>query len=92
MDLGHHGENGLDIEMYIRLPQKYMHVLSFRDCTPKSNSDGEAREDIKNRYPGIQFRLPCTPQGQFFMGAKLFIGTLWMRNEGVLKKILVWTM
>ena len=27
------------------------------------------------------------PPGQFFMGAKLFIGTLEMRNEGVLKKI-----
>ena len=38
-------------------------------------------------YPGIQFRLPCTPPGQFFMGAKLFIGTPWMGNEGVLKKI-----
>ena len=27
-------------------------------------------------YPGIQFRLPCTPPppGQFFMGAKSFIG------------------
>ena len=24
--------------------------------------------------------------GQFFMGAKLFIGTPWMGNEGVLKK------
>ena len=43
-------------------------------------------------YPGIQFRLPCTPPGQFFMGAKLFIGTPWMGNEGVLKKILVWAM
>ena len=32
------------------------------------------------------------PPGQFFMGAKLFIGTLWMGNEGVLKKILVWAM
>ena len=42
--------------------------------------------------PGIQFRLPCTPPGQFFMGAKLFIGTPWMGNEGVLKKILVWAM
>ena len=30
------------------------------------------------------------PPGQFFMGAKLFIGTPWMGNEGVLKKILVW--
>ena len=27
------------------------------------------------------------PPGQFFMGAKLFIGTIWMGNEGVLKKI-----
>ena len=32
------------------------------------------------------------PPGQFFMGAKLFIGTPWMGNEGVLKKILVWAM
>ena len=31
------------------------------------------------------------PQRQFLMGAKLFIGTPWMRNEGVLKK-LVWAM
>ena len=44
------------------------------------------------KYPGIQFRLPCTPPGQFFMGAKLFIGTPWMGNKGVLKKILVWAM
>ena len=46
-------------------------------------------------YPGIQFRLPCTPPpppGQFFMGAKLFIGTPCMGNEGVLKKIVVWAM
>ena len=26
------------------------------------------------------------PPGQFFMGAKLVIGTPWKRNEGVLKK------
>ena len=32
------------------------------------------------------------PPGQFFMGAILFIGTSWMRNEGVLKIILVWAM
>ena len=43
-------------------------------------------------YPGIQFRLPCIPPGQFFMGAKLFIGTPWMGNKGVLKKNLVWAM
>ena len=47
---------------------------------------------LENKYPGIQFRLPCTPPGQFFMGAKLFIGTPWVGNEGVLKKILVWAM
>ena len=35
---------------------------------------------------------PPPPPGQFFMGAKLFIGTPWMGNEGVLKKILVWAM
>ena len=29
------------------------------------------------------------PPGQFFMDTKLFIGTPWMRNDGVLKKILV---
>ena len=50
----------------------------------------------------IPTRFPCTPAsnlgylapppGQFFMGAKLFIGTPWMGNEGVLKKILVWAM
>ena len=53
-----------------------------------SSSDGEIS------YPGIQFRLPCTPPppGQFFMGAKLFIWTPWMENEGVLKKILAWAM
>ena len=46
-----------------------------------------------HQYPGIQFRLPCIPPpGQFFMGAKLFIGTPCMRNEGVLKKILVLAM
>ena len=38
----------------------------------------------KTLYPGIQFRLPCTP-GQFFMGVKLFIGTPRMRNKVVLK-------
>ena len=48
--------------------------------------------NYKMIYPGIQFRLPCTPPGQFFMGAKLFIGTPWMGNEGVLKKFLVWAM
>ena len=35
-------------------------------------------------YPGIQLSIPCTP-GQFFMGAKLFIGTPLMENKVVLK-------
>ena len=29
---------------------------------------------------------PPPPPGQLFMGAKLFIGTHWMRNECILKK------
>ena len=48
--------------------------------------------DAKAIYPGIQFRLPCIPPGQLFMGAKLFIGSLWMENEGVLRNILDWAM
>ena len=31
------------------------------------------------------------PPGQLFMGAKLAIGTPWMRNDGVLKN-LIWAM
>ena len=55
--------------------------------------DGKNKTGGIIKYPGIQFRLPCTPPpGQFFMGAKLFIGTPWMGNEGVLKKMLVWAM
>ena len=42
--------------------------------------------------PASNLGYLATPPGQFFMGAKLFIGTPWMGNEGVLKKILVWAM
>ena len=56
------------------------------------NKRFSAGDNYIHLYPGIQFRLPCTPPGQFFMGAKLFIGTPWMGNEGVLKKNLVWAM
>ena len=42
--------------------------------------------------PASNLGYLAPPPGQFFMGAKLFIGTPWMRNEGVLKKILVWAM
>ena len=49
-------------------------------------------DNQERQIPRIQFRLPCNPPGQFFMGAKLFIGTPWMGNEGVLKKNLVWAM
>ena len=40
----------------------------------------------------LGYLAPPHPPGKFFMGAKLFIGTPWMRNKGVLKKILVWAM
>ena len=40
----------------------------------------------------LGYLAPPPPPGQFFMGAKLFIGTPWMGNKGVLKKILVWAM
>ena len=40
----------------------------------------------------LGYLAPPPPPGQFFMGAKLFIGTPWMGNEGVLKKNLVWAM
>ena len=42
--------------------------------------------------PASNLGYLAPPPGQFFMGAKLFIGTPWMGNEGVLKKILVWAM
>ena len=80
------------------------HVQNFITSRPHHSSRSSSSKAITNLkfkkmfynlgacYPGIQFRLPCTPPGQFFMGAKLFIGTPWMGNEGVLKKILVWAM
>ena len=42
--------------------------------------------------PASNLGYLAPPPGQFFMGAKLFIGTPWMGNEGVLKKFLVWAM
>ena len=36
--------------------------------------------------PASNLGYLAPPPGQFFMGAKLFIGTPWMGNEGVLKK------
>ena len=42
--------------------------------------------------PASNLGYLAPPPGQFFMGAKLFIGTPWMGNEGVLKKNLVWAM
>ena len=35
---------------------------------------------VHSYYPGIQIRLTCIP-GQFFMGAKMFIGTPLLQNE-----------
>ena len=42
--------------------------------------------------PASNLGYLAPPPGQFFIGAKLFIGTPWMGNEGVLKRILVWAM
>ena len=48
--------------------------------------------DLSCCTPASNFGYLAPPPGQFFIGAKLFIGTPWMGNEGVLKKILVWAM
>ena len=61
---------------------KYQHffgILTFINC-------------INTITPASNLGYLAPPPGQFFMGAKLFIGTPWMGNEGVLKKILVWAM
>ena len=47
---------------------------------------------VCSNTPASNLGYLAPPPGQFFMGAKLFIGTPWMGNEGVLKKILVWAM
>ena len=53
---------------------------------------------FRNKKAVSEFFTPASnigylaPPGQFFMGAKLFIGTPWMGNEGFLKKKLVWAM
>ena len=47
---------------------------------------------IRVNTPASNLGYLASPPGQFFMGAKLFIGTPWMGNEGVLKKNLVWAM
>ena len=46
----------------------------------------------KGYTPASNLGYLAPPPGQFFMGAKLFTGTSWMGNEGVLKQILVWAM
>ena len=46
----------------------------------------------KSYTPASNLGYLAPPPGQLFMGAKMFIGTPWMGNEGVLKKILVWAM
>ena len=44
-------------------------------------------ETVIPRHP---ISVTLHPPGQFFMGAKLFIGTPGMRNKGVLKKFWYW--
>ena len=78
------------VEIYVE--QITDHWYSIRPPRPVEKHKKLCASETVEYYPGIQFRLPCTPPGQFFMGAKLFIRTPWMGNEGVLKKILVWAM
>ena len=59
---------------FLRTPQK-IEIQNF-----------EPQKITRAYYPGIQFRLPCTPKTGFHR-AKLIIGTPRMRNEGVLKNI-----
>ena len=69
----------LEIKLYTRkecVMENYFSCFQKTAFTPASN---------------LGYLAP-PPPGQFFMGAKLFIGTPWMGNEGVLKKILVWAM
>ena len=85
-----------------------MHCLVFTDTDLYSLTKGKAylanqrwrrttclRDqcyDVGCHTPASNLGYLAPPPGQFFMGAKLFIGTPWMGNEGVLKKILVWAM
>ena len=65
-------------------------------CATSKGSDQPAHmRSLIRAYastPASNLGYLAPPPGQFFMGAKLFIGTPWMGNEGVLKKILVWAM
>ena len=58
----------------------------------QENESLETIEFRKSNTPASNLGYLAPPPGQFFIGAKLFIGTPWMGNEGVLKKILVWAM
>ena len=58
--------------------------------TPRTVRISEKLDKLYTPASNLGYLAP--PPGQFFMGAKLFIGTPWMGNEGVLKKILVWAM
>ena len=66
--------------------QDYINLRSvnFRRCNNKI--------EVNANTPASNLGYLAPPPGQFFMGAKLFIGTPWMGNEGVLKKNLVWAM
>ena len=81
------------------------HVLRLRSCFLWIKGPCWPLYEPKNNQfllIGLLEQLPNTPAsnlgylapppGQFFIGAKLFIGTPWMGKEGVLKKILVWAM
>ena len=65
--------------------------IGLGDTAPQFPIDREDIVDTDPYTPASNLGY-LAPPGQFFMGAKLFIGTPWMGNEGVLKKNLVWAM
>ena len=57
-----------------------------------TNLESQPQNHAAPYTPASNLGYLAPPPGQFFMGAKLFIGTPWMGNKGVLKKNLVWAM
>ena len=76
-------------------------LVEIRSYKSKEEGKGQDRYKIKyhtwprtKHYPAskLGYLAPSPTPGQFFMSAKLFIGTPWMRNEVFLKNVLVWAM
>ena len=71
------------------LPNIYLFCKEFNIF---NNTGAQMFHSNYHITPASNLGYLAPPPGQFFMGAKLFIGTPWMGNEGVLKKNLVWAM